>query len=371
MTPRSASRFSPTVAPMKAHWTPIWTVTVTAASTPTTPTRCRASSIKRVNAFPSDSTQWFDQDGDGFGTTPHPPTTPTTVQLNSAHRPLISSAVTTMVMVIETRMSLNPLRGDATRWRIPADEYGDNWGDPSWNATRDDNWPGQFVPGATNADYCPLTTLGLPVDEEGCHVLTAYTDLDGVTDDADNCPTEPKGEDGFYDGCPRPVHSSDDGGGLLGDLSTGLIAAIAGGCGLAGPPCGVVRAVRAMKTMKTTTTMTSTTTMRRRKISSTVLTARGRGCPASPCVQHRNGQQQRPFLHAQTRWAGSCTEKQPPARLRSSGPAKRTIGGPPGRVKSTASTKTAGKKKRPKKKGGCCRKSSVEPRFERRKSTLT
>ena len=71
--------------------------------------------------------------------------------------------------------------------------------------------------------------MGLPVDEEGCHVSQRDTDLDGVTDDADNCPTEPKGEDGFDDGCPRPTISSDDGGGLLGDLSTGLIAAIAGG----------------------------------------------------------------------------------------------------------------------------------------------
>ena len=108
--------------------------------------------------------------GTASATTPHPPTTPTTVQPNLARRTLISSAVMTMVMVIETRMSLNqqpnrPSGGIPTSMDtaiIGATLHGT----PLETTTG----PVGFVEGATNADYCPLTTLGLPVDEEGCHV---------------------------------------------------------------------------------------------------------------------------------------------------------------------------------------------------------
>ena len=125
------------------------------------------------DAFPSDATQWFDQDGDGFG---------------------------------------------------------DNWGDPSWNETRDPSWPGEFVAGATNADFCPKTKPGLQVDSEGCHISQRDTDLDGVMDDADNCPTKAKGIDGYDDGCPYVPASGDGEEGLLGGAA-GTIMLVAGGLG--------------------------------------------------------------------------------------------------------------------------------------------
>ena len=182
------------------------------------------------DAFPSDSTQWFDQDGDGFGDNPSPANNPDDCPTEAGSSYIDFLGCYDDGDGYRDENEPESLRGDATQWRdSDFDGFGDNWGDPSWNATRDPNWPGQFVPGATNSDYCPMTTSGLQVDDEGCHLSQRDTDVDGVMDDADNCPTEPKGPDGFADGCPKPTAASGDDGGLLGDLSTGLIAAIAGG----------------------------------------------------------------------------------------------------------------------------------------------
>ena len=45
---------------------------------------------------------------------------------------------------------------DPTQWRDSDDDnFGDNWGNPEWNETRNPDWPGIFVENATNADMCP------------------------------------------------------------------------------------------------------------------------------------------------------------------------------------------------------------------------
>ncbi len=45
---------------------------------------------------------------------------------------------------------------DSTQWRDSDDDnFGDNWGNPEWNETRNPDWPGIFVENATNADMCP------------------------------------------------------------------------------------------------------------------------------------------------------------------------------------------------------------------------
>ena len=45
---------------------------------------------------------------------------------------------------------------DPTQWRDSDDDnFGDNWGNPEWNETRNPDWPGIFLENATNADMCP------------------------------------------------------------------------------------------------------------------------------------------------------------------------------------------------------------------------
>ncbi len=84
------------------------------------------------------------------------------------------------------------LRNDPTQWKdYDVDGFGDNWGDPSWNSTRDPSWPGIFVEGAQNVDLCPKTLPALrqAVDENGCHISERDTDGDGVYDQ--RCETAP------------------------------------------------------------------------------------------------------------------------------------------------------------------------------------
>ena len=46
---------------------------------------------------------------------------------------------------------------DVTQWRdTDKDLFGDNWGNPEWNESREESWPGIFVENATSADMCPL-----------------------------------------------------------------------------------------------------------------------------------------------------------------------------------------------------------------------
>ena len=106
------------------------------------------------DAFPSDATQWFDQDGDGYGDNPSP--------ANNADDCPAETGTSYIDFLgcfddgdgYRDENEPAALRGDATQWRdSDFDGYGDNWGDPSWNETRDPSWPGEFVAGATNADY--------------------------------------------------------------------------------------------------------------------------------------------------------------------------------------------------------------------------
>ncbi|DAC20950.1 MAG TPA: hypothetical protein D7H91_04940, partial [Candidatus Poseidoniales archaeon] len=183
------------------------------------------------DAFPSDATQWFDQDGDGYGDNPSP--------ANNADDCPAETGTSYIDFLgcfddgdgYRDENEPAALRGDATQWRdSDFDGYGDNWGDPSWNETRDPSWPGEFVAGATNADYCPKTTSGLQVDSEGCHISERDTDQDGVMDDADNCPTQAKGMDGYDDGCPYVPLSGDGEEGLFG-VDAGTIMLVLGGLG--------------------------------------------------------------------------------------------------------------------------------------------
>ena len=183
------------------------------------------------DAFPSDPTQWFDQDGDGYGDNPSP--------ANNADDCPTETGTSSIDFLgcyddgdgWRDENEPNATRNDPTQWRdSDFDGFGDNWGNPSWNATRDPSWPGQFVAGATNADLCPKTTPGLTVDEDGCHISERDSDFDGVMDDSDNCPNDPKGVDGYEDGCPYIPASGDGEEGLFG-VDAGTIMLALGGLG--------------------------------------------------------------------------------------------------------------------------------------------
>ena len=177
--------------------------------------------------YPTDGSQWFDTDGDGYGDNS------SGVNGDDCRTEFGTSFEDYLGCFDDGdgwRDEFEPenLRNDSTQWKdSDVDGFGDNWGDPTWNSTRDPSWPGIFVEGAQNADLCPKTVPALrqAVDENGCHISERDTDGDGVYDSDDNCVDEPKGSDGYSDGCPYvPLSKNDDDGGLLsgGTLMIGL-----------------------------------------------------------------------------------------------------------------------------------------------------
>ena len=164
------------------------------------------------DAFPLDGTQWADQDGDGFGDNP------LGNDADFCPTETGTSYLDTLEIGCEDdgdgwadNWGRDKFPGDATQWDdSDGDGYGDNWGDPTWNASRDSEWPGIFVEGATSPDKCPNSPT-TNVDDEGCSKSERDTDQDGVNDLLDNCPEQPKGPDGYDDGCPLPVSETDDG----------------------------------------------------------------------------------------------------------------------------------------------------------------
>ena len=69
---------------------------------------------------------------------------------------------------------------DPTQWfDTDNDGFGDNWGNPEWNESRDDSWPGVFVENATYGDMCPLEAPDGRFDDDvnypGC-LLTEPSD---------------------------------------------------------------------------------------------------------------------------------------------------------------------------------------------------
>ena len=163
------------------------------------------------DAFPLDATQWGDQDGDGFGDNP--------LGNNADFCPTENG--TSYLDPLEIgceddgdgwadNWGRDKFPGDPTQWDdSDGDGYGDNWGDPTWNTSRDSEWPGIFVEGASSPDKCPDSPT-TNVDDEGCSKSERDTDQDGVNDLLDNCPEQPKGPDGYDDGCPLPASESDD-----------------------------------------------------------------------------------------------------------------------------------------------------------------
>ena len=163
------------------------------------------------DAFPLDGTQWFDQDGDGFGDNPSGNNADFCPTENG------TSYLDTLEIGCEDdgdgwadNWGRDKFPGDPTQWNdSDGDGYGDNWGIASWNDSRDPSSPGEFVAGALTPDKCPESPT-TNVDDEGCSKSERDTDQDGVNDLLDNCPDQPKGPDGYDDGCPLPKSETDN-----------------------------------------------------------------------------------------------------------------------------------------------------------------
>ena len=182
------------------------------------------------DAFPSDATQWFDQDGDGYGDNP--------TGTNADDCPLENgTSYIDFLGCLDDgdgyRDLFEPvgLAGNPTQWEDrDRDGYGDN-------------------ASGTEPDLCPDTEPAYKtfVDASGCDPTQSDGDADGVADYFDNCPEEYAGADGGYgDGCPLPVASGDESSaGLFGLSPTMLaVAAIGGLIGLSVLILVVLRLVR-------------------------------------------------------------------------------------------------------------------------------
>ncbi len=146
-----------------------------------------------ADAFPDESSQWLDSDGDGYGDNfegvffDYCSDEEGTSTLDRYGCPDTDGDGWSDADAFWTNNKWDSLGVgpdmfpiDNTQWYdSDNDLFGDNWGNPDWNESRDPDWPGQFVEGATNADMCPLEAPdGLfddPVNYPGC-LLTAPSD---------------------------------------------------------------------------------------------------------------------------------------------------------------------------------------------------
>ena len=162
------------------------------------------------DAFPTDATQWFDQDGDGYGDN---------IDGQNADDCPIENGTSFIDFLgciddgdgYRDLFEPTGLAGNPTQWEdYDRDGYGDN-------------------ASGTYPDLCPETEPGYKtaVDENGCDPTQSDADNDGVVDYDDNCPNEPAGENGYDDGCPIASASDDETSSGLFGLSPNT-AALAG-----------------------------------------------------------------------------------------------------------------------------------------------
>lgn len=126
--------------------------------------------IHGADAFVNESTQWSDTDGDGYGDnfegvdvdycTDEPGTS--TQDRFGCPDPDGDGWSNADAFWNENKwdsLGFGPdmFPYEATQWYdSDSDGYGDNWGDSTWNDSRQEDWPGVFILGAIDADMCPL-----------------------------------------------------------------------------------------------------------------------------------------------------------------------------------------------------------------------
>lgn len=164
------------------------------------------------DAFPLDGSQWWDQDGDGFGDNDQGDVAdfcPT--EEGTSNKGTIYLGCPDLDEDGWADNIIDVFPDDSTQWfDSDGDSYGDNWGNPEWNQSREADWPGEYIEGANRGDKCP-DSPSTNVNEDGCSKSERDTDQDGVNDLLDNCPEQPKGADGYDDGCPLPKSESENG----------------------------------------------------------------------------------------------------------------------------------------------------------------
>ncbi len=182
------------------------------------------------DAFPFEGTQWYDQDGDGYGDS----------QLPGAHEPDSCQEVAgNSTMKYQNGQSL-PYYGcldsdgdgysddygydefpfNPTQW---ADDDKDTWGDNP-NGTMADQCLGTNITGATTLQAR---------ENSGCSFEQLDSDQDGVNDELDACPNTPAGVDVTQSGCETKVESkpSENNDKIMG-MEPLIFFSVAGGGGL-------------------------------------------------------------------------------------------------------------------------------------------
>ena len=134
--------------------------------------------------FPDESTQWADEDIDGFGDNPAPAIDPDACPAYFGHSyldrfgcidsdrdgysdPDPTAIWSTDPWTIADGADAFPYEN--TQWHDTDDDsFGDNWADPSWNATRGNGGVGVWFENATNPDFCPSEWGNSTEDRYGC-----------------------------------------------------------------------------------------------------------------------------------------------------------------------------------------------------------
>ena len=167
-----------------------------------------------IDDLPNDSTQWSDEDGDGYGDNPNGNTPDDCVSISGTSVldrygcpdiDMDGYSSADDMWTIEDGADAFPT--DDTQWSDwDEDGFGDNFGNLSWT-DRSENWPGEYYQYARNQDACPTLPgdswqediLGCP-DGDGdgwADFMDAFpadeneyldSDRDGVADGYDDCP---------------------------------------------------------------------------------------------------------------------------------------------------------------------------------------
>jgi hypothetical protein len=178
-----------------------------------------SSGATQVDDLPFDETQFRDRDGDGWGDDPDgnspdrfPDDWTQQVDLDGDDYGDNSTGTNGDACPEDygtswrDRLGCPDMDGDGTsddgdafpddwsQWRdTDGDGQGDNWANPHWNDSRYDHWPGEFIPGAQNADKTPLDRDGDGFEDEGVGLAVPPFD---------DCPDEPGRSWGDRNGCP-------------------------------------------------------------------------------------------------------------------------------------------------------------------------
>ena len=161
------------------------------------------------DAFPDDPLQSSDRDGDGYGDDALAPNRDDCADVYG-----LSNQGNTFGCPDNDgdgwADSRDDFSNDSTQWKdSDEDGWGDNWGNSTWNDSRDNSWPGEFIINATQSDAFPLEKSQW-ADTDG----DSWGDNENGTN-PDDFPFEPSqwkdsDGDGYGDNTTRDAYQPDD-----------------------------------------------------------------------------------------------------------------------------------------------------------------